>query len=80
MEECVNVFENIANTAKMKRGKKKRLTCMPLIAENKRIKDDSSLAMAVLHTALQREAFDIGGTGKAELGAKKGHGACFEGR
>ena len=51
---------------------------MPLMAKNERIKDDSSLAMAVLHAALQREVLDIGGTVKAGLGEKR-YGACFEG-
>jgi hypothetical protein len=45
---------------------------MPLMAKNERIKDDSSLAIAVLHAALQKDALDIGETGKAGLGAKKG--------
>jgi hypothetical protein len=42
------------------------------MAKNERIKDDSSLAIAVLHAALQKDALDIGEAGKAGLGAKKG--------
>jgi hypothetical protein len=69
VEESANVFANIANTAKMKRRQKKRLTCMPLMAKNERIKDDSYLAMAVLHAALHRDALCIEETGKAGLDA-----------
>ncbi len=58
--------------SKNKEVYKQHLTDMPLMAKNERINDDSALAIAVLHAALQKDALDIGETGKAGLGAKKG--------
>lgn len=68
MRKCIcKYYEHSKNEEATKR----RLTCMPLMAKNERIKDDSSLAIAVLHAALQKDALGMQETGKAGLDAKK---------